>query len=205
MRGKSFIAVMAISRNHQYDDLRLVNRIDQAVFLGDAAAPLACSVTLELFRVTRACLRMCPQFLNQRFCLGKRFDVFRSQRQQIVNCILGIVDGVLRYPTLLRKSSSDSPGNIRYTSPCLACSSERSNLWKYSSRLISVGSDVSSRTTRRRYLATRWSAPSSSATMPKLRRISAFKDPICTVDITSVSLVSGRKGKYYFSTKQIKR
>ena len=62
------------------------------------------------------------------------------------------------------------------------CFSARSILAKKSSFVINVESSFSA-TSFRRYLATRLSMPSSSASVPKLRSISAFN---CAAVITSI-------------------
>ena len=146
---------------------------------------------------SRACTGMNLQLFDERSSFAERCRLRVLQGEQI---ILGLrrIDNAIHQPTRFRKSSRLSLGNISRPSPRRICSRPSSTRRKNSSRYISVGSDVSSRATCRKYLATRFSAPSSSAMMPRLRKISAFNAPICIEDITSVSLVSGRKGRYYW-------
>ena len=92
----------------------------------------------------------------------------------------------IHQPTRLRKSSRFSSGSIRIPSPRRICSRLSSMRRKNSSRVISVGSEIISFTTFRRYFATHVSMDSSSAMTPRFCRISAFSAPICAVDITSV-------------------
>ena len=204
MKRLSFVPIMPVGGNDVHMHLCVEDFIDEAVLLRDTPTPHPSAVSRKRLGMSCACAGMKLQLFDERSGFPERCWLRALQGEQIV---LGLrrIDNAIHQPTRFRKSSKLSLGNISKPSPRRICSRPTSTRWKNSSRLISVGSDVSSRTTRRRYFATRWSAPSSSATMPKLRRISAFKDPICAVDITSVSLVSGRKGRYYFSTKQIKR
>ena len=181
---------MSVGSNHQYYNLRLVNSIDQAVFLGDASAPLSRPLTFELFWATSSCMRMFLQFCDKFTCLGKSLGVACLKSFQISNSILSIVYGVYHQPTRFKKSSSDSSGNMRCTSPRFACSSERSSFWKYSACVKHVGSACFSATSLRKYFTARRRRFSSSAITRMERSISAFS---CTAVITQKCLILAAK------------
>ena len=75
---KLFVAIMRTQRNHGDVDFRVVNFVDHAVLLVDAAAP--CFFKLEVLQVLHlpcACARMFLQFKQQVGNLIKRLSSCR--------------------------------------------------------------------------------------------------------------------------------
>ena len=188
---------MAIGRNNIHMHLGFEYFIDKTMLLGDSSTPHPRSVCGKRFRMPCACARMDFKLYDESCCLAER-GWFRTL--QCLEILLGLrrKNNVVHQPTRLRNSSRDSSECILTPSPRRICSRPASTRRKNSSFVSSVGSAASSRATRRRYLATRWSAPSFSATMPRLRNISAFKAPNCTVDICYYPFVSGRKSRHKY-------
>ena len=174
---------MTISPQYKYEHRVVVNAIHQPMFLGDTTTPTAFWLAFQWLWMARTCLGVGLQFfqqiLNFCICLGLTLAKFN----QPLDSLIGIFYRVFHQPTLLRKSSRDSLGSILWVLPCLYSSSPRSRLAKNSSLETSVGSDVFSLTSLRKYFTARFSKLSSSAIRLILRRSSAFS---CTAVITLI-------------------
>ena len=173
MEQKSFVIIMSPRREYVNVNFGLEDFVYQTMLLGDATTPKRTSTSFESFRFASACLGMILQFLDDSINFLVSCGLRAFQPLKIFNR-LRRVDNLVHQPTRFRKSSNDSPGSISTPSPHLICSLAFSTWSKNSSLLSRVGSASFSETSLRKYLATRFSMPSSSARAPRLRNISAF-------------------------------
>ena len=74
---------MPISRKDKDNDLGIVNPIHEAMLFGKLTTPTSFWLTLQWFRVTQACFRMCLQFVDESLGLCKYLGLIFGELEQI--------------------------------------------------------------------------------------------------------------------------
>lgn len=161
------VSVMAVGGKDIHIDFRLEDFVNHTMFLRNLTAPLSAAIALQRLWMASACLGMLLQLLDKCICFLVRCWLRALQLPKVLNGPWRI-DNLVHQPTLFRKASKDSSGNISIPSPRRICSLASSTRAKNSSLLRRVGSASFSDTSLRRYLAARLSRPSSSAMAPRL-------------------------------------
>ena len=196
------ISVVTVSRENIDVNLFLEDSIHQTMLFSNRTTPTIFWHAFQRLRMSRTGFGMLFQFLNKLvgLLICCRFRPF--QFHEVFNG-LGRIYNFIHQPTLSKKSSRVSPGSISRPSPRSICFSAFSTRAKNSSRVISVESACFSDTSLRRYLAARFSNPSSSAIILILRKISALR---CTV-LMSYNLefrCKGMENNSYFKISKFK-